>query len=431
MQIEILTIGDEILSGNVIDTNTATLSDKLWLHGFEVTYHTGVRDDAEKIQEALLHAADRAELVVVTGGLGPTADDFTLEIAAKTFKKKLVMDETYLRYLQNLFKQWGRELKENNKKQAYVPEGAKTYQNRVGTAPGIGIKYKKTQFYFLPGVPKEMKQLFDDFILPEIIANRKEKIFFESKMLKCFGAAESELDYALKDLYVNRLDIENVRVGFRAHFPETYIKLSAWHKKKEEAKKLLQAAEDKVRERVGPYIYGEGEDTLEGVVGKLLTKQKKTLATAESCTGGLLANRITNIPGSSNYFKNGVVPYSNEAKVVLLGVSEDVIKKFGAVSSQCALDMAQGVRRISKTNYGISVTGIAGPDGGTPTKPVGTVHIALASQKGNWEKKYTLPRNREWFKLLVSSIALDRLRKELLGVELNRGIIGMEHSLDK
>src|SRR3989338_8386949 len=215
MKIEILTIGDEILSGNILDTNTAHLSDKLWLNGFEVTYHSAVRDDAEKIKEALLLATSRASIVIVTGGLGPTADDFTIEVAAKTFKKKLVEDPKILRQLDQLFKQWGRPLKTNNKKQALVPQGARTFYNRVGTAPGIALDYKGAKFYFLPGVPKEMKQLFEDSILPEILTLRKEKIFFESKMLKCFGAAESDLDYALKDLYVNRTDIEKARIGFR------------------------------------------------------------------------------------------------------------------------------------------------------------------------------------------------------------------------
>lgn len=414
MSVEILTIGDEILCGNVVDTNTAYLADKLWLNGFQVTYHSAVRDDAVKIKEALLTAVGRAELVIVTGGLGPTADDFTLEIAAKTFKKKLVLDQNYLHYLENLFKQWGRPLKESSKKQALIPQGGKAFQNRVGTAPGVGLKYKSSHLYFLPGVPKEMKQIFEDFILPDILLHRKIPLFFESKVLKCFGAAESELDLALKDLYVNRLDIQNVRTGFRAHFPETFIKLSSWHKNAGEAKKLLQLAEEKIRERIGKFIYGEEDDSLESVVGDLLTKAKKTVATAESCTGGHLANRITNIPGASAYFKNGVVTYSNEAKMAILGVSPETIKRHGAVSTPCAIEMAQAVRRVSKTDYGISITGVAGPDGGTASKPVGTVHIALASHEGNWEKKFLFPRNRDWFKLLASSIALDKLRRELL-----------------
>lgn len=416
MNVEIITIGDEILSGNIVDTNTAYLSDQLWLNGIEVTYHTGVRDDAAKIKEVLLRAAERSGLVICTGGLGPTADDFTIEIAAKTFRKKLVFDQGYVRYLERLFKKWGRPLKENNKKQAYIPQGGKTFQNRVGTAPGVGIKFKKTQFYFLPGVPKEMKQIFNDFLLPEILSSQKQRTFFESKVLKCFGAAESELDHALKDLYVHRLEIENVRVGFRAHFPETFIKLSAWHNEAGKAQKILAQAEKKVRERIGPYIYGVGEDNLESVIGSLLVKKRKTLAIAESCTGGLVAHRVTNIAGSSRYFKNGVVTYSNEAKVGILEVSSEILKKYGAVSSQCAVQMAQGVRRISKADYGIAVTGIAGPTGGTSEKPVGTVFIALASQEGNWHKKYFFPGNREWFKLLVSSIALDRLRRVLLGI---------------
>ncbi|MBI4412567.1 MAG: competence/damage-inducible protein A [Deltaproteobacteria bacterium] len=415
MQTEIITIGDELLSGNVIDTNTAYLSDQLWLKGIEVAYHTGVRDDAEKIKEALLHAATRAELVLVCGGLGPTADDFTIEVAAKAFKRKLVPDQHYLHYLENLFRQWGRPLTETSRKQAYVPLGAKTFQNRVGTAPGIGLKFKKTRVYFMPGVPKELKQLFHDFILPEILTLRKKTDVFESKMLKCFGSAEADLDSALKDMYVNRVDIENVRIGFRAHFPETFIKLSAWDKNADHAKKRLHDVEAKIRERIGKYVYGEGDDTLEGVLGALLVKKKKTLAAAESCTGGLTAHRITNVPGASKYFLGGVVSYSNESKTVVLGVSPETLKKHGAVSGQTAIEMAQGIRRATRADYAVAITGIAGPTGGTTDKPVGTFHVALVNHSGNWEKKYFFPVNRDWFKLIASSIAIDRIRRELLG----------------
>ena len=416
MQVEIITIGDEILSGNVVDTNTAYLADQLWLKGIEVSYHTAVRDDAAKIKEALLHAAAHAELVLVSGGLGPTADDFTIEVAAKAFKRKLVLDQHYVHYLENLFKQWGRPLTENGRKQAYVPEGAKTFQNRVGTAPGIGVKFKKAQIYFMPGVPKELKQLFHDFILPEILTSRKKALHFEGKVLKCFGAAEADLDNALKELYVNRLNIENVRIGFRAHFPETFIKLSAWHKEAEEAKKILHGVELKIRDRIGQYVCGEGDDTLERILGALLVKKKKTVAVAESCTGGLTAHRITNVPGASKYFRSGVVSYSNEAKIAVLGVSPETLKKHGAVSSQTAIEMAQGIRRISKADYGVSITGIAGPTGGTQEKPAGTFHVALVNHAGNWEKKFFFPVNRDWFKLIASSIAIERVRRELLGL---------------
>lgn len=414
MKIEILTIGDELLSGDVVNTNAATLSEALWSEGFEVAYQTSVRDDPATMKEALLLASKRAQLVIVSGGLGPTADDFTLEIAAKTFKRPLALDENYLSYLRNLFRKWGRELSDNNKKQAMVPKGARTFQNRVGTAPGVGLKFRQTQFYFLPGVPKELKQIFSDFILPEILSDRKRGDVFESKILRCFGAAEADLDAALKDLYVNRLDIAGVRIGFRAHFPETLVKLSAWGRDPQAVKKGMREAEGKIREKIGKYIYGEGESTLEGVVGTLLAEKQKTVSVAESCTGGLIAHRITNIAGSSRYFKNGVVVYSNEGKMSILGVTHDIIEKHGAVSSQCAIEMAQGIRRISKTDFGIAVTGIAGPSGGTHEKPVGTVHIALADSKGIQEKKYVFPHGREWFKLLASSIALEKLRRVLL-----------------
>lgn len=414
MKIEILTIGDEILSGDIVNTNASYLSEALWSEGFEVTWHTSVCDDPSTMKEALLLASKRAQLVIVSGGLGPTADDFTLEIAAKTFKRPLALDENYLSYLKNLFRKWGRELSENNKKQAMVPRGSHTFQNRVGTAPGVGLRFRQTQFYFLPGVPKELKQIFSDFILPEVLSGLKRGDVFESKILRCFGAAEADLDAALKDLYVNRLDIAGVRIGFRAHFPETLIKLSARGRDPQAVKRILRDAESKIREKIGKFIYGEGDTSLEEVTGALLAEKQKTVSVAESCTGGLIAHRITNIPGSSRYFNNGVVVYSNEGKMAILGVSRDIIDKHGAVSSQCAIEMAQGIRRISKTDFGIAVTGIAGPSGGTHEKPVGTVHIALADHKGIQEKKYLLPHGREWFKLLASSIALEKLRRALI-----------------
>lgn len=414
MKVEIISVGDEILSGNITDTNKTYISDLLWRHGFEVAFHTGVRDDAKTIQDALLRAVSRANVVLVTGGLGPTADDFTLEVAAKTFRKKLHYDQRYLEHLKKIFHKLGRELTENNKKQALIPQGAKVFDNKVGTAPGIGILYKKIPFYFMPGVPTEMKQLFADFILPDILHHFPKRDHFESVLLKCFGSAESELDAALKDLYKNRVNIQNVRIGFRPKFPETMIKLSAWHANQAKAKELLHGVTSLVKERLGEFIYGEGEDTLESVVGKLLLKNQKTVATAESCTGGMLANRITDISGSSGYFKNGVVSYSNESKITMLEVSPQTLERFGAVSSQCAREMAQGIRRVSKADYGIAITGIAGPSGGTREKPVGTVHIALANHHGTSEKEYVLPYRRDWFKLLVSSIALNQLRKELI-----------------
>lgn len=415
MMAEIITIGDEILSGDIVDSNSAYLSEKLISHGVAVDYHCSVRDDAQAIRKALLAAAERSRVVLVTGGLGPTADDFTLEIAAKTFRRPLVTDEAYLKYLENLAKKWGRKLNENNKKQACVPKGARLYQNKVGTAPGVGLTYKQTRFYFLPGVPKEMKQLFEDYVLPQILSEQSATRFFMSRLYKCFGIAESDIDHRFKDLYQDRLMIDGVRVGFRAHFPETFIKLSAWGDDPELLGQVITQTENKVKQRIGEFIYGGSDDSLEAVVGRLLQEKKRTVALAESCTGGMIANRITNIPGASLYFKNGVVSYSNEAKIAVLGVSKDVIAKEGAVSARCAIEMAQGVRRISKVDYGIAVTGIAGPSGGSPGKAVGTVHIALATQNGTKEKGYHFPMNRDWFKLMVSSLALDWLRKELLG----------------
>lgn len=399
MKVELLAIGDEILSGDIVNTNVAFLSEALWLCGFIVGYHSAVRDDPKAIRQALLLAAKRASLVIVTGGLGPTGDDFTIEIAAKTFHKKLV---------------------QNNLKQALIPKGAKVYLNPVGCAPGVGLKFKGVSFYFLPGVPKEMKALFEKSILPEILANRKKRKVFKSKLFRCFGMAEAELDYALNSFYHHKTEIGNVRVGFRAHFPETLIKLSSWGKTEHEAQKFLEEGITFLKEKVGKAIYGEGEESLESVLGFLLSSQGKTVSVAESCTGGLIANRITNVSGSSSYFKGGVVAYDNQIKKDFLGVQAETLQTYGAVSRECACEMAKGVQKRAATDFSIAVTGIAGPTGATAGKPVGTVFIALA-KKGAINcaptvvcYDYCFKLNREWFKSLVASLAMNHLRLNLI-----------------
>ncbi|EKD41325.1 MAG: hypothetical protein ACD_73C00768G0004 [uncultured bacterium] len=416
MRAEIITIGDEVLAGNVVDTNTTFLADQLWLNGIIVSYHAAVRDDESDIIRALDMATSRSDLVLVTGGLGPTADDITISSATKLFRKKLELNHDVLKHLEALFKKVGREPSENNNRQAYIPSGARVFLNRLGTAPGIVYAFRKKAIYFMPGVPKEMKALFTEQMLPEILAKLKRPEIFVHELLKCFGSPESTLDLALKDLYTSKLEIDGVRVGFRVSFPETFIKLSAWGQTKQEALEALDVAKAKVMERVSGAYYGHNEDTLESVVGRLLNEKKKTLSVAESCTGGLIAHRLTNISGSSDYFLNGVVSYSNEAKIKVLGVHASTLQKEGAVSAACVKEMAQGIRRLSKTDYGIAVSGIAGPTGGTPKKPVGTVYIALATPNGVESKEYHFPRDRETFKLIVSSTAINWLRKELWSI---------------
>jgi nicotinamide-nucleotide amidase len=228
MIVEIITIGDEVVAGNILNTNTQYLADKLWQHGFEVEYHSSIRDDDDKITEVLKLAESRADLILIAGGLGPTADDFTIEVAARTFQKKLILDQDYLQYLEKLYQERGRELSENNKKQALVPKDGLIFKNKIGTAPGVALESNKKWFYFMAGVPVEMKHIFNDYVLPHILENRSDRFYFKTTLLRTFGIAESDLDRKLEDLYKDRTHIDGVRIGFRAHFPEILIKLSSW-----------------------------------------------------------------------------------------------------------------------------------------------------------------------------------------------------------
>lgn len=420
MKIAIVTTGDEIMSGNVVDTNSAWLADKCWMLGHEVVWHGGVGDRADAIGDACLLAGERAEAVFVTGGLGATLDDITVESAAKAFGKKMVLHEDIWRGIQDFFKRVGRECTENNKRQAFLPEGGKPLTNTVGTAPGVQVKFGKAVFFFLPGVPKELFQIFNDSILPWL-AERSGENVYEQRFLKCFGIPEASFDERLKGL-----ELGDVRLSFRVTFPEVKIKLVSRGNVAEgfslpksngtlkgSATNILNV-EQHIRERIGEYIFGTDDETMAEVVGKLLLKNKKRLAVAESCTGGLIAHMLTNIPGASNWFERGVVSYSNESKVQLLGVKEATLEQHGAVSEACAREMAEGVRKISGAELGLAVTGIAGPTGGTKEKPVGTVHIALASSKGTGHVERRFSRDRESFKLIAVYEALDLVRRKLM-----------------
>lgn len=416
MRVEIISIGDEILSGNILDTNKQYISNELWQLGFSVDYHSSVRDDEADIRQSLLCAADRAQYVVCTGGLGPTVDDFTVEVAAKTFNLPLIEDESTVVALKDFFAKLGRELKANNLKQAMVPEGAIVFPNRKGTAPGMAVLFQKTWFYFLPGVPREMIDLMQQEVLPHIQRTRTDGLFFATRFLRTFGCPESDLDDRLKDLFFDRVKIQNARIGFRAQNTEVCLKVSVWHVNQLQAYEQLEEVLQLIRSRIGEFIYAEDENTtLESLVVNCLSKAKLTLAVAESCTGGLIAHRITNIPGASAVFLGGYVTYSNELKSSALGVSSEIIQKYGAVSEECARAMVTGVFDRTGADYCIAVTGIAGPTGGSVDKPVGTVHIALKSKSTIEHEKFVLPFGREMFKTIVASFALKRVLAKING----------------
>jgi nicotinamide-nucleotide amidase len=411
VKLEVLTIGDEVLSGAITDTNFAWLGEQLWSRGYELTWHSTVGDDPETITDAFMRAAGRSQAVIVTGGLGPTLDDITLEVAAKAFGLKLVMNEVALQAIKNRFKKIGREMTSNNDKQALLPEGSKMIPNKLGTAPGCHIVHNDCHFFFLPGVPREMRQQFEDSVLPAVAALESEKRGYAFRFLRCFGAPEATMAQKLEGL-----DLTGVDLAYRVSFPEIFIKVSAWGPDPVFLERRVGTVAQEIRFRLGDLVYGEGEEeTFAAVVGRTLLEKKATLATAESCTGGRLASLITDVPGSSGWFERGAVTYSNVSKTDILGVPEALIQTFGAVSSETAVAMAKGIRKLSKTDYGIGITGIAGPDGGTTEKPVGTVHIALDFADGTIQRELHFATTREWFKKVVAFAALDLLRKKLLG----------------
>ena len=414
MKIEILSIGNEVVSGDIVNTNAAWLSEELSIRGFEVVRHLTIADDEKTITRALAEAPDLVQAVIVTGGLGPTVDDFTLEIAGKTFGCPLKQDPGVIEQLKGFYAARNRTMTPNQEKQAMIPEGAQIFHNPVGSAPGVRLEYRGVQYFFMPGVPKEVKEIFSDSILPWLLEHRSSSVCSRSKILRCFGAEEAKLDHLIQPLLKDRVKLGEAQIAFRVHFPEILIKVWTQASSVEQSEMQLKKAVDSIEGVIAPYLYGAGDEPLEAVVGRLLRERKMTLAIAESCTGGLISHRITNVPGSSDYFLGGLVTYSNASKEELLGVSEEALKKFGAVSAEAAREMAQGLRTRLKSDLAVSVTGIAGPGGGSDEKPVGTVFMALASPSGCEEKNFLFPLDRERFKLLVSSVALNWVRKYLL-----------------
>jgi competence/damage-inducible protein CinA-like protein len=411
---EILAIGTEVVDGDVINTNAAWLASQMSQRGYEVKFHSAVPDEEALMLEALTSAARRAQVVLVTGGLGPTIDDITLEVAAKFFAKKLVMHEESLKRIQTFFKKLQRPMTPNQEKQALLPDGCTPLPNDRGTAPGVYILHEGVAFAFFPGIPWEMQEMFKKQLSPLLLQSVQGE-HQARKTLRCFGAPEGQLDAQLRPLLESRTGISGVQVGFRVCFPIIDIRLKATRADAREAQGAVDRVSQEILEKVGDYVFGEGEDTLEEALGRLLKERGLTLASAESCTGGLLAHLITNVPGASDYFLEGVVSYSNQAKLKILGVREKTLVSFGAVSREVALEMAQGICKISGAKLGVAVTGIAGPSGGTEKKPVGTVHIAVVHPQGEWEKAYIFPFGRERFKQLTAATALDRMRRIILG----------------
>jgi len=375
---EIITIGNELISGSQVDTNGSYLAERLYSLGIPVQRIVSVGDDKETIAHAVRESVERADLVLLTGGLGPTSDDITTEITARVLKRKLLLHPDAWEHIKQLIRSFGLEITDGQKKQAYIPEGAELIPNRKGTAPGYLLKEARALVVVLPGVPREMKAMVEETILPRLEKEWKDRPCYRSRTFMVFGISESKANDLLIDI---AKDPQDLQIAFLPHFPEIRVRLTVQGPSSHNAEKKLGYWEKALRERLEPYIFGVDGESMEAVVGSLLREKKATLAVAESCTGGLIGHRLTNISGSSDYVERVVVTYSNQAKIDLLKVPEHIIQSHGAVSEPTARFMAQGVRELAGTDFGLSTTGIAGPSGGSPEKPVGTVFISLADGK--------------------------------------------------
>jgi nicotinamide-nucleotide amidase len=412
---EILATGDEIRSGTLVDSNSAYIAQKLEESGVAVSRHHSIGDDIPSMVSVLREIASRADISIVTGGLGPTSDDLTAEAAASAAGVSLFQSPEALEVVESFFRSFHRPITASNLKQSYLPEGSTCLPNPIGTAPGFMMKLGRCLFFFLPGVPSEMRRMLSESVLPGIEALQGGvRQFCRVKTLTTFGLTESLTGERLKEFSGI---FPAVQLGFRAKFPEIQVKFYIRGDNADQVETLIRDASNWVSEKLGHKLISPEGESMEAVVGRLLSQNKSTLAVAESCTGGLIAHWLTNVAGSSEYFLYSGVVYANQAKVALLGVSEDILNRYGAVHEETAREMASRVRRITGATYGLATSGIAGPGGGTDEKPVGTVCIGLATPDHVRSYRFGFRfRNREMNKQIFAMTALDLLRQELMGV---------------
>jgi len=410
---EILATGDEIRSGALVDSNSAYIAEKLEQAGVAVTRHTSVGDDLEVLVDVMTEIGQRADVAIVTGGLGPTTDDLTTEVAAKAAGVDCELDHKALQDIEAFFKQRQRLFTESNKKQALLPKGCKPMYNPVGTAPGFQIKIGKCQFFCVPGVPPEMRLMLKEQVLPRVAELQGDaRQYCLIKNISTFGMTESAVGEAVADV-VN--EVPGVKLGLRSWFPEIHVKLYAQGNDQNQVKALLDQATAWVTDKIGERVLSVEGHAMPKVVADLLLSKKATIALAESCTGGLIANWLTDVPGSSGYFLFSGVTYANEAKMDVLGVPQSMLEEHGAVHEETAKAMAAGARRVAGATYGLATSGIAGPTGGTDEKPVGTVCIGLATPTETIGRRLYYPFGKRLMnKTIFAVAALDLLRKELM-----------------
>jgi nicotinamide-nucleotide amidase len=407
MTAAILCIGTELTRGELVNTNASWLAESLTRIGLEVTALDCVDDDRERLEACLRRLGAEHRVLVCTGGLGPTTDDITTECAARVAARPLVRDQGSLEAIERLLARFGRKLAASNAKQADFPAGARILPNPNGTAPGFHVQLLGADAYFMPGVPKEMKAMFDASIAPDLtklVSEPRQQI-----VLRTFGLPESEVNDRLAGVEAQF----GVLIGYRATLPEIEVKVLAKAGSAEAALALSRRAADEVRARLGDHVYAEGNRRMPEHVGGLLAERGLTLAVAESCTGGLAAELLTRVSGSSRYFLGGAVTYANAAKTALLGVPAELIAAHGAVSAEVACAMAEGVRSRLGADIGLAFTGIAGPDGGSEKKPVGLVHWAVAKATGTEQRDRVFIGNRDDIRRRAVFAGLDSIRRSL------------------
>ena len=415
MTAAVLSIGTELTRGELVNTNAAWLGEELTKLGFDVVEHVTVDDHLDRIVTLTHSFAKKHRVVIVTGGLGPTSDDLTAEAAATAAGVELLRDESIVEGIRQKFKAFGRVMPESNAKQGDFPQGAEILPNPMGTAPGFAMTLAQARFFFVPGVPREMKHIFHESIVAAIAPLADPRT--HQVHLRTFGMTESGVAEALRGLEEAH---EGLTLGYRAHFPEIEVKVHVRAESAAEAERRSHLIADEVRTLLGDAVFGGRADSFAEVVGKALRDKGKTLAVAESCTGGRVGEMLTRVPGASDYLLLDAVVYANSAKEAVLGVTPEMLRAHGAVSSETAAAMAEGALRVAGADIAVSITGVAGPGGGTEDKPVGTVWFGLA-RKGQptVTKHRKLPWGRDRVQTLSAYVALELVRRAALGRDLD------------
>jgi len=408
LRAEVITVGTELTQGLIVDTNSAWISSRIAGIGIPTDFHTSVADDETRLRYVVMQAASRSHVVFVAGGLGPTADDITRQAVARAAGKELVLHQPSLEVIQGLFARWGRQMSENNRSQAYLPEGAEVIPNNQGTAPGFVVKIGRALVFVFPGVPHELYAMVDEFAIPYLRRLQPAPAVLRMRRLRSFGLGESQVDEKIRHLMAPD---RNPNVGLLVDNFVVTVKITASAESEGEADSLIAETEREVRGLLGEIVFGVDDDTLVGATARELLARGLTIGLAESCTGGLVGALLTDISGISKSFLAGVVSYSDAAKRDILGVPEKLLKEHGAVSEPVARAMAEGTLQRTGANVALAVTGIAGPTGGTPQKPVGLVYIVRADARGAEARECRFHGSRDRIRIRAALTALDMVRR--------------------